>query len=180
MANYLAKITAHSLAESKGKGVPYVKIIVETHKDLDRDEEIVKNLYASLWLTEKAVERTMKTLRVLGYQSDSLNDLNCTNCLCGVMCEVSTEWTEWNGQQREEVTFINEEGNRARRGFKPLDDDAAKRICNKYNAMLRGIAKGRPPKRNLAEPAIQHVAEKLGAEVDSTKPGEDELNGLPF
>lgn len=181
MSNYRAKITAHSLAETKNTHTPYVKLILETYTDLDNNEEVHKVLYASLWLTDKTAERTMQTLRKLGYQSDSMNELNDGVSLAGTMCEVTTEWNEFNGQQREEVVFVNEEGNRARRGYKPMDDDGAKRICNKYNLMLRNIAKQKPNKERPKFPKnVQDAAKALNAEATTEKPSEEELEVLPF
>ena len=52
-------VTGNALSKSSNKGTASVKIALET---MPKDGEIVRPLWADLWLTEKTMERTIETL----------------------------------------------------------------------------------------------------------------------
>jgi hypothetical protein len=138
MANYSAVIVSTALAESKEKKTPCVRLLVNTVKCLDTDQEEKRQFYADLWLGEKAVDRTMKTLREIGWDGMSFYDLNMENTLVGTEIEISTAIEEWNGQSFERVKFVNKKGSYENRGLKPCGDDVARMIAHKYDSVLRG------------------------------------------
>ena len=137
MANYSAVILSTALAESKEKHTPSVRLQLHATTKLETEEEVDKNFIADLWLSDKAVERTIKTLRDLGFQGSSMADLNFPEAMQGLLCEISTEMVEYNGETSEKVKFINKPGSFANRGLKAASDDVAKSIAQRYDAALR-------------------------------------------
>lgn len=189
MPNYKATICSHYLAESKEKHTPSVRFVVKAFENMNDGTAVDKNFTIDLWLSEKSAERTMKTLRLLGFQGDTLEQLNCTTELVGVPCEVTTEWIEYNGKDYEKPIFLNEEGSKAKNGFKAMKDDEAKRVCTRYDAMLRATAKSKKPATKKTEPPPANaqaanpyskeaqLINQLGAEPVA---GSDEEEDLPF
>lgn len=137
MANYAATIVSTSLAESKEKHTPSVRIMVMTTRDLDNDTEVQKKFIADMWLSEKTAEKTVQTLRELGFTGQTLIDLNYPDTMAGLECEVSTEMSEYNGQTTEKVKFVNKPGSFANRGLRSASDDMARSISQRYDAVLR-------------------------------------------
>lgn len=137
MANYAATIVSTSLAESKEKHTPSVRMMVMTTRNLDTDEEVQKKFVADLWLSEKTAEKTVQTLRELGFTGQTLIDLNFPDTMAGLECEVSTEMSEYNGTSTEKVRFVNKPGSFANRGLRSASDDMAKSISQRYDAVLR-------------------------------------------
>ena len=141
MANYSGTIIATGLAQSKKQGTPSVKLQIKTAVDLDTGAPADHVFYADLWLSEKAAERSMATLRELGYNADTLDALNGRNELIDAPCEISTEWETYEGKETEKVHFVNRAGSYAERGIKPLGKAETSAICNRYDALLRATAK---------------------------------------
>lgn len=137
MANYSAVILSTALAESKEKHTPSVRMQLHATTRLETEEEVDKNFIADLWLSDKAVERTIKLLRDLGFQGSSMADLNYPEAMQGLLCEISTEMVEYNGETSEKVKFINKPGSFANRGLKAASDDIVKSIAQRYDAALR-------------------------------------------
>lgn len=137
MANYSAVILSTALAESKEKHTPSVRLQLHATTKLETEEEVDKTFVADLWLSDKAVERTVKTLRDLGFQGQTMADLNYPEAMQGLLCEISTEMVEYNGETSEKVKFVNKPGSFANRGLKAASDDIAKSIAQRYDAALR-------------------------------------------
>ena len=141
MANYSATITGHGFAESKNTHTPSIKFALKATYDLDAQQPVD---YADLWLSDKAIENTCKTLRDIGFNSDNMQDLNDSGVMVGVEVEITTEDDEYNGQVREKVKFMNAAGSYARRGVKPMDSTQAKKLAAKYNSALKNAQKRAP------------------------------------
>lgn len=137
MANYSAEIIGTALGESKEKRTPFVAMQVRTIKCLDTDEEKELKFTATLWLSDKAVERTVKTLRELGFDGQTLIDLNLPDTMAGLMCEITTKTEEYNGKTEERVAFVNKPGSFANRGLRSCSEDMAKSISARFDACLR-------------------------------------------
>ena len=153
MANYKATITGHGFAESKNTHTPSIKFSLKATFDLDAQQTCEKTFYADLWLSDKAIENTCKTLRDIGFQGDNMGDLNDTQCLVDTEVEITTENDEYNGETRERVKFMNAAGSFAKRGVKPMDENHAKAIAAKYSMYLRNAKKKTPSqtKPNVVE-----------------------------
>jgi hypothetical protein len=175
MANYSAEIVSTSLAESKEKHTPSVRVQLRTIRNLDLDQETEKQFIADLWLSDNAVERTVKTLRDLGFQGGSMVELNDPNTMAGLLCEISTEMQEYNGNSQERVKFINKPGSFANRGLRACPDDMAKSIAQRYDACLRS-GKFHKPAQQKAAYGAQRVQNKPAPQPETTESDDD----LPF
>lgn len=150
MANYSAEIISTALGESKEKKTPFVAMQVRTIKCLDTDEEKELKFTATLWLSDKAVERTVKTLRELGFDGQTLIDLNLPDTMAGLQCEITTKVEEYNGKAEERVAFVNKPGSFANRGLRACSEDMAKSISARFDACLRSGKYHRQAQQNAA------------------------------
>ena len=146
MADYAGTIIAHALGESK-QGTPSIRLQIQAYEDLATHQPVDQVYYADLWLTEKAAEHSMATLRALGYQEDTLEPLNNGDRMImrGKACEIKTKTEEYNGKSYEKVEYVNAPGSFANRGVKSCDDATARRIASRYDAILRNSPKGVVP-----------------------------------
>ncbi len=179
MANYSAEIVSTALGESKEKHTPFVAVQVKTIKCLDTDEETERKFTATLWLSDNAVERTVKTLRDLGFSGQTLVDLNYPDCMLGLLCEVSTAMEEYNGKTEEKAKFLNKPGSFANRGLRACSEDMAKTISQRFDAVLRTGKFHKPAQQNAAygraqaRPAAPQQAHQWGD-------GDGDYVDLPF
>lgn len=150
MANYTATILSTALAESKEKHTPSVRIQVNAIHNLDTDEDCDKKFTADLWLSDKAVERTIKTLRSLGFEGQSMAELNDPDTMTGLMCEVTTRMEPYEGETVERVAFVNKPGSFANRGLRAASEDVARSIAQRYDAALRTGKYHKPPQKQAA------------------------------
>ena len=142
MANYLARITDTAIVESKNSKTPSVKLSLDILNDLDTGAEIMgRRIYADLWLTEKTIDNTAKTLAEIGCPCENFEDLNFGNPMGGIEVEISTDFEEYNGKEYEKVAFVNPVGHYANRGMKRADDSVAKQVSKKFNAVLKAAKK---------------------------------------
>lgn len=178
MANYAATIVSTSLAESKEKHTPSVRMMVMTTRNLDTDEEVQKKFVADLWLSEKTAEKTVQTLRELGFTGQTLIDLNFPDTMAGLECEISTEMSEYNGQTTEKVRFINKPGSFANRGLRSASDDMARSISQRYDAVLRTGKYHKPAQKGPAY-GQKRVAQPQTQQWPSNGPV-DSADDLPF
>lgn len=147
MANYAGTIIAHALSESKENHTPSIKLQIQVFEDLETKRPAEGVYTADLWLTEKAAERSMATLRALGYDADTLEPLNndgSTGIMVGTHCEIKTKQEEYNGKTYEKVEYVNAPGSFANRGVKSCDESQARRIAARYDAILRNTPRGAP------------------------------------
>lgn len=178
MANYAATIVSTSLAESKEKHTPSVRMMVMTTRNLDDDTEVQKKFVADLWLSEKTAEKTVQTLRDLGFTGQTLIDLNFPDTMAGLECEISTEMSEYNGQTSEKVRFVNKPGSFANRGLRSASDDMARSISQRYDSVLRTGKYHKPPQKGPAY-GQQRVSQQQAQQWPSNEPV-DSADDLPF
>lgn len=148
MATYKGTITGNGLAESKEKKTPSVHLQIKAEINLETKEGVDKTFYADLWLSDKAKERTVDTLRAIGFEGNSIAELN-TPCLVGYEVEISTYFDDYNG--KEKVNFVNAIGSFAKRGVKPLDDNITRGLSARYDSLFRN-------KKATAKPSINKAA----------------------
>ena len=178
MANYSAEIVSTALGESKEKKTPFVAIQVKTVRCLDTDEEKELKFTATLWLSDKSVERTVKTLRELGFDGQTLIDLNYPDTMAGLMCEITTKTEEYNGKTEERVAFVNKPGSFANRGLRSCSEDMAKSISARFDACLRS---GKYHKTAQQGPAYgqQRVSQQQPQQWPANEPA-DSADDFPF
>lgn len=167
---YAAVIVSHGITESKNSHTPEVQIRVQTTRCLTTDVPIIKNLTVDLWLTDKCAQRTMDSIRAIGFQGNDLEEMN-QGVLVDAECEVTTKFEYYNGQPREKVTWINAKGNFASRGFKPLDPAKNKALTSSFNQLLRTTKKQAPATKAKREEAkaIESKMESLGADSNAAE-----------
>lgn len=151
MATYKATIIGNGLAESKEKKTPSVHLMLKAEFNLETKEAVDKTFYADLWLSDKAKEHTVDTLRAIGFEGNSIAELN-TPCLVGYEVEISTYLEEYNGNTYEKVNFVNAIGSYEKRGVKPLDDNITKGLSARYDSLFRN-------KKATAKPSINRNAQ---------------------
>jgi len=174
MANYSAEIVSTSLAESKEKHTPSVRVQLKTIRNLDTDTDVERQFITDLWLSDNAVERTVKTLRDIGFQGSSMMDLNYPETMAGLMCEISTEMQEYNGNTQERVKFVNKTGSFASRGLRSAPEDMARSIAQRYDACLRSGKFHKPAQAN-ANYGRQRVQQKPAPQPQQTVEEDDDL-----
>jgi len=152
MATYKAIIIGNGLAESKEKHTPSVRLQLKTLVNLETKQYVERTFYADLWLSDNAKDRTVDTLRAIGYEGNSIAELN-TPCLVGYEVEVSTLMDEYNGNMTEKVNFVNAVGSFAKRGVKPLDENVTRNLASRYDSLFRN-------KKPTAKPVINMEAVK--------------------
>lgn len=182
MANYAGTIVAHALAESRENHTPSIKLQIQVHTDLDSRKPVDALYYADLWLTDKAVDKTMATLRALGYNEDTLEPLNDSNRMImrGFPVEIKTRPEEYNGKVYDKVEYVNAPGSFASRGVSSCDDATAKRIASRYDAILRNTrasSNGPAPAARAAQPrpAAQQLPPPPSADDYLQPSGSDDL-----
>jgi hypothetical protein len=75
--NYLARVVHQYFGESKKKGTLKFALGIQIFQDLDNDSlcmQFEREIY--WWITEKSLPWVMYDLRVLGYQGQTLSDLD--------------------------------------------------------------------------------------------------------
>jgi hypothetical protein len=121
MNNYNAVVISNKLSIAES-GAASISIQFETMPDK-------KKFWGSLWLTEKAFDRSMKTLEeVFGWAGESLLDLNDSKKLAGKQCSLACDNEEYQGKVTEKVKFINK--------LNVLDEDQAASIAAKLQDRL--------------------------------------------
>ena len=134
-------VTGNALSKSSNKGTASVKIALET---MPKDGEIVRPLWADLWLTEKTMERTIETLeKTLGWQGKSFAELN-DPVLAGVEVVAVCEWeVDDQGRDREKVAFLN---STAGGGVKRAEDADVRSIASQADGFLAMARANNPNK----------------------------------
>ena len=87
-----------------------------------------RDIWASLWLTEKAFDKSMKVLEdVFGWKGNNFDELNDPKRLAGIKVSLACENEEYNGKTTEKVKFINKP-----RGA--IDDSIAAKLQERLTA----------------------------------------------
>jgi hypothetical protein len=87
-------------ADKKGANkTPCVTVALKITEGTFEGEKV----YSDLWLTEKPFDRSIESLRNLGWKGDDLRDLSTVNG----ECEVVLEEEEYNGKVQTKVKWIN-------------------------------------------------------------------------
>lgn len=139
MPSYIAVVKDNYLAESAISQTPSVKLVLETTDALAPGG--IKTFYADLWLTEKAIKRTIQTLSETFDFSGHLVDLEAP-ILAGKKCRIETNFEIYDGKTTEKVSFVN-----------PENKDSKKRIAGKsiianlsakFDAEMKNVEASKP------------------------------------
>ena len=182
---YKARGIEGQLATSANKGTPVVQVIVEITED---GEQRGERMRWDGWLTDATTQRTMESLRYLGWETDDLDDLRGIDAN-EVQIVVEHEWNEEKQRNYPRVKWINRLGGGAKLNAESkLEGSAAKNLAARFREQARGsrITAGKPaqgatPGRG---PSHQHRSAS-GAQPgraphrDDGFPADDD-DGIPF
>lgn len=152
---YRAKCLTNSIAESKEKQTPGVKLQFLLLYNIETPN-IPENkiVYADLWLSDAVFEKSMHTLtKVMGWKGNNLTEVNENNTLFqNVEVILVCEPELYNGKTTLKVKFVNPLAKR-------LDEEAMKNLDAKlagkfaaYKAKSPTVTGGREPGQDDAEP----------------------------
>lgn len=142
VGTYLSQIKDHTLQEVGEKRTPCVAITLETVENIQTKEPATQTVYAKLWLTDGALDYTMKTLtEVLGWNGDDLSDLNGTQKFVGKEVWAVLVEEEYNGKIQTKVKFLNKIGGVAK---KPMEADVAKSLAERLKGKVLSYRQKNP------------------------------------
>ena len=124
-----AKIIDHGFDTSSEKGTLYFWVEYQTKHG---------RLTGYFYMSEKAIEHTLKKIAAMGFDGDDLDTLADGSKLAGNLCQITVNHEEYDGQQRARVGWVNE--NNAQVG--PTHNDVAAANAASFNAMWRKKKKG--------------------------------------
>lgn len=129
---YRAVVISNTLQTSKEKGTPSVKIKVKTQFNiLEPNIAIDYTLYGDLWLTFKALKKTLKTLlEVFNWKGKFIEDLN-KPILTGIECDVVVDEGDYNGKPTFDIQFFNRPG-----GLREMVTEDLQNLINEVQPMI--------------------------------------------
>lgn len=148
IGRHVVRVVSHVVGKS-GTGTPHVSVLFE---DVNGDRI---TWYG--YLTDKAMERTIASLQILGWDAVADNGLvhklNGTDALVGAEAEIVVEMEEWEGKPTPKVKWVNEVGGGM---AKPLPEEEAATFAASIRTKVLSAA--RPQANNRPGPAKQPAA----------------------
>jgi hypothetical protein len=175
---FKATITDHQLAESKN-GTPSVKFKLVLSENLLSGEKIQPLLlFHDAWLTDAAIEGTMKSLtEALGWTGTDLNDFNGTGTFNGVDVSVVVEEEVYEGKTHSKVKYMN---NISRAGkVAPMDSGKARSVAERMMGKIMKYRQDNPPTVGMNTPT-KPLGRTVSKQADPSLPPEPMDNDLPF
>jgi hypothetical protein len=162
------QVVSHILRKSSG-GTPSVAVLFESQ------ETIGDRITWDGYLTDAALERTLASLKILGWDpaehDGKIETLHGTDVLKGAEAEIVVELEEYNGQARPKVKWVNAVGGGGLGEGMDAEDVIA------FSASLRQkVLSARAPTPN-AKPG---PARQPAAVSANSKPLSDPDDDLPF
>ncbi len=166
MSNYIylnCTVLENTLATSKEKGTPSVKLKLQ-YADADKN---LQTIDADLWLSDKASEKTFKTLYDVFGWAGKLSEL-LNPILSGKKCVAACEYEEYKGKNYLRAKYINRES-------KPVAKANAG-IVAQLESKFSGIAANQAAKARAE--GVKFEPEKLAENPDAQTPLTD-YSGRP-
>ena len=138
---YKARGVAGQLAVAK-TGTEMVQVIVR----ISEGEYVGEELRWDGFLTEKTDQRTLESLRHLGWKGDMLNELDGIT-ENEVQIVVEHEVNEETGKSYPRVQWINKLGGARLKEESKMSESAAKALAQRFASKARGVAKSAAPAR---------------------------------
>ena len=136
---YTATVESAELGQSE-KGTPFLALLCKT----DQGEELTAYLY----LSDAAVERTVKTLREVFAFDNSFESV--VQQVTGKPCSIVVEAEEYEGKTRMKVKWVNSVGGSS---AKPLENSAT--LLAQLSAKAKRIPAATPTATRTAAPAAR-------------------------
>jgi hypothetical protein len=161
-------VVSHILRKSSG-GTPSVAVLFES------TAQIGDRITWDGYLTDAALERTIASLRILGWDpaehDGKVESLHGTDILKGAEAEIVVELEEYNGQQRPKVKWVNAVGGGG------LGEGMAAEDVMAFSASLRQkvLSAQKPTPNTKPGPARQPAAVAA-----NSKPLSEPDDELPF
>lgn len=135
IGSQIVHISAHALGKSK-TGTPHIAVLFED----DAGDRITWYGY----LTDKAIERTVESLQVLGWNpaasGGDIETLNGTDLLVGNQAEIVVEMEEYEGKPSPKVRWVNRPGG----GLQKMDGAEAATFASSLRQKIMSAAKPMP------------------------------------
>ena len=153
---YKATVQDHTLSNIGVNLTPAVVFkLLLTHNILTGEDIEPVELYWNGWLTDKAVDGTLKTLdKAIGWQGTDINDFNGTNKFNGVEVSVVVDEEEYKGDVHTKVKFVNNINSTAK--LTPADSGVARSLAEQIKGKVlayrqkQASTKSAPVKNNPA------------------------------
>lgn len=143
---YLARATRYKLTETTNTRTPYIAVAFEL---LDGDHAGAELTWSG-WLSDKAMERTLKGLRAAGWRGADLSDLaGIGERKCSLT--IDDEVSQSDGKVYARIKFVNSTGGAELRGD-ALDDGKYRQLVAASKAIAVSIPV-LPPERAPLAPA---------------------------
>lgn len=137
--------------EAGENNTPFLRLNLIVTDDSDCEGE---QITFQGWLTDKALDRTIKNLaEVFGWDGDLevLAKLTSTGPFVDLPCQIVTEEEEYNGKMAVKIKWLNPTGG----GGKTMEPDAAYAIAKKFGARAKLAASGvEAPKKKFVDPDL--------------------------
>lgn len=172
---YDVEVDATFLGKSAKKGTGYVAVRFK--------DEVGDTITAYLYTSDKAIERTIETLGVLGWDLNANNGdlytLHETQLLVGAKAEIVVEDEEYNSKIYPKVRWINEPGGGGRsEGMAP---DEAKAFAAALRAKVYGAVAGKGQVAKAAgKPAAKPASRPAPAKASVPPSGPEGDDEIPF
>lgn len=136
---FTGTVVRATLGESKGKGTPYIGLTVRMP---DGDE-----IRGDIWLTDKALGRARRQLKVLGFDIDAHDLDTVERALVGQTADFRVEADDYGGQLRFKASVVTSESS--------VDPAKIASLTAKLRAAKGGTRDGgeRPPENRTNAPA---------------------------
>jgi len=112
------------LVNSKEKGTPGVELELKNEHG-----EVITH---TLWITDKTMERVVKSLRHMGWVGDDISDLSSVG---SQLCQIEVVTEDYNGRGYPKVAWINANESTGGGGVQPRMDPAQAKA---FAARMRG------------------------------------------
>ena len=149
-----------------GTGTPQVAIAFQT--------EDGQHITAFCYLSEKAADRTMESLRLCGWEGDDVRDLSGVNGTCEV--DIVVEEEEYEGNMRCKVKWINAPGGGGVK-VEAMPEKEAAAFAARMKAKAQASRATGPKPTRTGKPAAAAAQKR---DEHPFAPGNNEDGDLPF
>jgi len=123
VGTYEATILSHYVDEGQNTPTPYLAVKFQTTQG---------HVTGFFYLSDRAIEHSMKKIIAMGYTGASMSDLNGDN-MVGNKCVIKVSQEEYQGTMRAKVGWVYPEG------WEPGGNDDVAKALTKFDGLLHKI-----------------------------------------